>query len=227
MVRQVVKEIFNNKSLARTVTNISLSQVSVSGSGLDLGARSSKSSYYRFLKIEKDTHITFTDLHPSSENVIQLDLEKPFNVADSSQEFLLLMHTLEHLYKYEFCLSECHRILKPGGRLIGVVPYLHGYHPDPFDYFRYSQDSLKQVLSKCGYQKIEITPLGWGPFSAAADLILPFFYFSLIKAALAFVAISIDKFLFRLFPESPRVGPIRFPLAYRLYRQQIGPLPGS
>jgi predicted SAM-dependent methyltransferase len=54
------------------------------------------------------------------------DVRKPLPFPDCSMEAIYASHLLEHLYLNEACklLSECHRIIKPGGVLRIVVPDL-------------------------------------------------------------------------------------------------------
>jgi len=144
----IFMEILRGKSLGRVLQNIAFSHITVSGRGIDLGSKSNSSSYYRFLNVEKDTKIIFTDLYPKAKEVLELDLEKEFPIPDNSQDFLILSNVLEHLYDYEFCVRESYRVLKNSGRLIGSVPFLHQIHYDPDDYFRYTKSSLTKIF-KC------------------------------------------------------------------------------
>ena len=43
-------EMMKGKSLLRTLTNKWLSNLTIEGNGIDLGAKNEKSSYYRFIK---------------------------------------------------------------------------------------------------------------------------------------------------------------------------------
>ncbi|MDR0846454.1 MAG: class I SAM-dependent methyltransferase [Lactobacillales bacterium] len=50
------------------------------------------------------------------------DLHAGLDLADESADNVTLLAVFEHLEKPEVILAECHRILKPGGRLICTVP---------------------------------------------------------------------------------------------------------
>jgi ubiquinone/menaquinone biosynthesis C-methylase UbiE len=43
---------------------------------------------------------------------------------------------LEHIRNYRKAFSEMERALKPGGRMLIVVPFLYYYHGAPDDYVR-------------------------------------------------------------------------------------------
>ncbi|MBM3940888.1 MAG: methyltransferase domain-containing protein [SAR202 cluster bacterium] len=199
-----------DKTLGRTFTNIWASQVTLAGHGVDLGAKDARSSHFRFFQ-QLDAHIAFTDLLPQDSNVVRLDLEQPFPLDDRSQDFLLLMHVLEHVYADEKCLAECHRVLKPGGRLIGAVPFLHHVHPDPDDYFRFTASGLGRRLVDAGFQQPVVDPLGFGPMTAASHLAQGLLPLGALRFIAAAGAITVDRLVRRL-GQGKQMG--AYPLAY-------------
>lgn len=71
---------------------------------------------------------------------LRIDLLEPFPFPDNSIDKLYSSHVFEHFYTHqlEFILSECLRVLKPGGLVSACVPnaaiYLDAYtNPDAFD----------------------------------------------------------------------------------------------
>lgn len=214
MFFMLLKEMLKGKSLLRTLTNEWVSRLHLAGQGVDLGARNSKSSYFRFIQKEPDCKILFTDLEPQDDQVLTIDLEKKIALPDHSQDFLLLMHVLEHLFDYQNCLNESCRILKSGSSLIGCVPFLYQVHPDPEDHFRYTKTALQKSLQKAGFQKITITPLGYGPFSAGVSQYAGILKFKIFVFALTYQAIVLDKILQKFFSQHPRIKAENFPLAY-------------
>lgn len=66
------------------------------------------------------------DLVPLSFGVIYLDATKPFPFPDSSFDFILCEHMIEHvsLGDARALLSECRRVLRPGGVLRLITPDL-------------------------------------------------------------------------------------------------------
>ncbi len=209
VLRTIFSETIKKKSLGRTLLNLYCQGIAISGTGMDLGSKSGNASYYRFLRITPGTQITYTDLYHSGPNILRLDLEAQFPVPNESHDFLLLMNVLEHLYAYENCLTECLRILRPKGRLIGAVPFLHKIHPDPDDHWRYTGSTLIKLLSAIGFSTVQVTPLGFGPFSAALSICSPLPRLRLLVALASVLAISCDR---ALFPKDK--GTFYYPLAY-------------
>ena len=213
-IKTLFNETLKGKSLGRTLLNLRLSRVELEGRGLDLGAKSDKSSYYQFISIAENTKITFTDINPQSENVIKVDLEHTIPVPDNSQDFLLLMNVLEHLFDYKTCLRECARILKPKGRLIGCVPFLHRVHPDPDDNFRFTNSSLGRILREAGFGKTLIEPLGFGPVTAGVSQYYQIFKIKSLIFLIFVFAIGMDRLLNKFFKNHPAVSLNNFPLVY-------------
>lgn len=61
------------------------------------------------------------DIAPGTD--IQADLNKDFPIATESYKQILAMEIIEHIDNPTHFLKECHRILKPGGKLILTTPH--------------------------------------------------------------------------------------------------------
>ena len=213
MLSLIVSEILRGKSLGRALTLEQCRGLKLSGNGVDLGGGRGEASYFRYFEQNEPVDVVHTDLEPS-EGVEQMDLSRPFPLTTNSKDFLLLMNVLEHLYDYRSCLSECHRVLNEDGRLIGVVPFLQKVHPSPDDHFRYTESTLNRVFREVGFHRTKITPLGYGPFTAAASQVAPILKLRILIVILALFTIGLDKLMSRIFSDHPRVRPDHFPLAY-------------
>jgi SAM-dependent methyltransferase len=79
---------------------------------------------------------------------VAFDLEVvPWPLADESMECIEARHVVEHLSNTVRFVDECWRVLRPGGRLVVVVPHwqsenawrdpthLRAFHRDTFTYF--------------------------------------------------------------------------------------------
>ena len=76
--------------------------------------------------------------------------------------FNLVFHTevLEHVYHLGSFLSECHRVLARGGRLLFTVPFAARYHYIPHDYWRLTPASIKRLLQEAHFTDIVVVPRG-------------------------------------------------------------------
>jgi SAM-dependent methyltransferase len=67
---------------------------------------------------------------------------------------------LEHVSNPQLVLNELYRILKPGGKLFLIAPHIRRQHQAPYDYFRFTEYSLKMLLYKAGFSAFSITHCG-------------------------------------------------------------------
>jgi len=212
--RDLMTETLRGKSLHRILTNAACRSVMLSGKVIDLGARNEQSSYHRFFGRDPDAELQYADIDAGAPNVVKIDLEKPFPLPDARYDHVILIHVLEHLLEGRRCLRECARITRPGGQLTAAVPFLYRVHPDPGDYFRYTEAALRALLKEAGYREVVISPLGYGPVTAGVSQ-----YARLLKLKpLVFLAIAVailaDRLLNRLFPCNANVRADFHPLVY-------------
>lgn len=91
-------------------------------------------------------------------------------VADASFDYILCAQVMEHLYEPHRAFKEFSRILKPGGLLFVTCPLIWKEHQKPYDFFRYTQYSLREIGNRHNFKIIEINKTG-GKFIAIARLI--------------------------------------------------------
>lgn len=97
-------------------------------------------------------------------------------LADSSCDGAILQAVLEHVRSADLTLRELHRILKPDGLLFVEIPFMQGYHPDPGDYRRYTEQGLCAELADHGFV-VESSGVAVGPGSAMAWVTAEFLAF--------------------------------------------------
>jgi SAM-dependent methyltransferase len=73
------------------------------------------------------------------------------DLPDGSCDLVLSTQVLEHVADPRVYLAECHRLLRPGGRIIVSTHGYWWYHPDPADYWRWTGDGLRQQIALAGF----------------------------------------------------------------------------
>lgn len=81
-------------------------------------------------------------------------------VEDASVGAVVFTQVLEHVPDPVAVLTEAHRVLVPGGRLLVTVPLVWELHEEPHDYWRYTPHSLRYVTRRAGFAEIEIDARG-------------------------------------------------------------------
>jgi hypothetical protein len=208
MIGFVLQQTLQNKSILRAMMNYSVKNLLLSGMVLDMGAGTNP-SYYQLMNLKKVKQIVKLD-HYSGKADKKIDLENPPSVKTSKFTHVLCFNLLEHLYNPTQALQFAHANLVEQGQLHGFVPFMIRIHPDPHDYFRYTHESLKNMLEETGFNKINIAFIGIGPLTASYNLfydVMPFF----IRPFIVLPLILLDKLIINLSPSKREV----FPLGYR------------
>lgn len=154
------------------------------------------------------------------EDVVNLDLFGFPNVdmmsdiqetplADASVDYAVLDTVLEHVPNPHRVVGEIHRILKPGGQLLCITPFIFNYHGYPNHYFNFSKDGLEEIFREFSGCTVE---MNIGPTSALTNLISEYFAVGLSRGnktaytlfkGLFLLPIFFFKYLDRLWMRSP------------------------
>lgn len=110
------------------------------GSIIELGAGG---DYYKDLASDRQAYIT-SNLSPGCDRVLDMTA---LDLADNSVDALVSVFALEHIYDFQAVFQEQYRILRPGGRLLLVAPFLYYYHAAPDDFFRFTESALDKLVS--------------------------------------------------------------------------------
>jgi SAM-dependent methyltransferase len=73
-------------------------------------------------------------------------------VGDESCDAVLSTQVLEHVENPTVYLSECARVLKPGGRMLLSTHGVMIYHPDPVDLWRWTGEGLRKAIEEAGFE---------------------------------------------------------------------------
>lgn len=160
-MNSILKKIWAGQSVLRILMNQGFRSETLRGVVLDVGG-GRLPDYFEYFKHEHVHSITAVDGSMSS-----IDFEKdalPFPEAHA--DTVICANVLEHVFNHRFLLGEIYRVLKSGGTLVGFVPFLIQYHPDPHDYFRYTSEALEKLLGEAGFAHIRVRTVGGGPFLA-------------------------------------------------------------
>lgn len=79
--------------------------------------------------------------------------------------------TLEHVPEPARVLAEIARVLRPGGRLLLVVPHEWEVHQHPHDFFRYTRFGVEELARRAGLRVVSLEP-GGGYFRLLARRLL-------------------------------------------------------
>lgn len=181
----LLKSVSKGQSVLRALMNRALSDETIRGKVIDVGG-GRHPDYFSFLRQEGSVSIEALDA-----SISKIDFEKDaLPYADRSVDTVVCCNVLEHIYRYAFLTGEIRRVLKPGGSLVGFVPFLINYHPDPHDYFRYTKESLARILKDTGFAGVSVREVGAGPLLVnfnnivlslprfARPLLLPVYYWA-------------------------------------------------
>lgn len=94
---------------------------------------------------------------PETDAWLTVDIERSFGpdiqgdahqlpIQSSSIDSVKCTEVLEHVPDPEAVVSELQRVLKPGGALVLSMPFNYGIHGDPYDYQRFTEQKLTQLL---------------------------------------------------------------------------------
>lgn len=92
------------------------------------------------------------------------------DLPDNSVDGFLCESMLEHSERPEAVISEVRRVLRPGGKLLLLTPWMYPFHAAPNDYLRFSESALARLL--VGFRLARVEPLGnfWTSLATFAQL---------------------------------------------------------
>ena len=110
---------------------------------------------------------------------------------DASFDAILHVYVFEHLHSPQLVANEIYRVLKPGGYMLGIIPFIHPYHARKGgyrDYCRFSKDGIRVLFNQ--FKEVELFKIG--RYFRAMIGFLPFLW--RFRRALEFLAYFMDRF---------------------------------
>lgn len=198
------------KSYLRREEYKALAKLSIDGEILDVGG-SKKSGYHELIK---GTHtITTGNINESYGTDVIFDAEEKWPFVNESFDAVLFINILEHLYRYKQAVTEAGRVLKKGGVIVGVVPFMFNVHGSPNDYFRYTKSTLLRMFAEEGFKDVRVEELGTGAFSVMYHTLLGFVRFEWMATPLIAFFRGLDHLVHFLKPDN-KMSATEMPLGY-------------
>jgi len=157
-------------SLLRSLEYEALEGIILHGRTLDLGGGRG-ANYYPRLRI--DGVLESLNLGDSLQPTVRGDANSPWPFQAGVYDNVISLNTLEHLKNDVSALVEAARVLKPGGQLHVIVPFLYRVHGSPSDFHRHTGYWWQETLETLGLStgSIVVEPLTWDPFSSGYALV--------------------------------------------------------
>jgi SAM-dependent methyltransferase len=124
---------------------------------------------------------------PRQQGVVNVDMMDYENVdivcdihqlpfKDNSVDAIMSVAVLEHVREPAAVLKEVYRVLKPGGRVFSVIPFMQPFHASPHDYQRYTLPGIEFLhrdfrLVESGVYSGPVSGLLWVAQETAASLL--------------------------------------------------------
>ena len=103
-------------------------------------------------ELPPDVTYVGADISGNAAAELEVDREGRVPMNDWTVDLVLSTQVLEHVERPALYLSECFRVLRPGGRLILSTHGIMYFHPDPNDYWRWTRTGLAKVVEEAGFE---------------------------------------------------------------------------
>lgn len=160
---------------------------------LDVGSKSN-----RDMRLVEGLGARYVALEIHAPDAMVLGDAHAIPLRDHSVDVVLCMSVFEHLKNPFLAAQEIRRILKPGGRLIGIVGFIEAVHGLPHgSYLHHSYLGIHTVLSTSGFEMQYLHP-GWHAIHSIARAILPGVP-KRVANAMAWPVFKLHSFLYLLY----------------------------
>jgi ubiquinone/menaquinone biosynthesis C-methylase UbiE len=103
----------------------------------------------------KNNEVVMSDINPDFGHRV-IDATK----MNFREEFdmIICLNVLEHVYNFEKAIGNIHRALKKDGEVAVFVPFAYPLHDEPYDFYRFSEHSLRKMFSE--FREVKIRHFG-------------------------------------------------------------------
>jgi len=135
---------------------------------LNVGSGNESILGYKFWNyIRGEYNLINLDICPGENvDIVSDAADMPFE--DDSFDLVVCQAVLEHIENPLKVISEIKRVLKKNGLFYCTVPFLQGYHADPYDFQRFTMIGMRKLLDE--YEIIQ-EGISSGPFSSIAWIV--------------------------------------------------------
>ena len=102
--------------------------------------------------------LDFEQTHPELSYIA--DIQNMAEVETGRFDFVFCRNVLEHVKSPQKALTEIYRVLRESGTAIITVPHLGYLHNEPYDYWRFTKYSLREMAKDSGFEIVAIKELG-------------------------------------------------------------------
>ena len=94
------------------------------------------------------------DIPGNPEALVEVQPDGTLALPDDCFDAVLSTQVLEHVQDPAVYLSECHRLLRPGGRMLLSTHGIMVWHPDPVDHWRWTCGGLRNAVEGAGFRVV-------------------------------------------------------------------------
>lgn len=131
------------------------------GPVLDLGSGRPGNGQWPGISPGLATTIIATDLYPGPGVAFAADAHN-IPIANDTLDGVILQGVVEHVARPWIVAKEVVRVLRPGGVVFCEAPFVQWFHEDPSDYFRFTENGLREMFENCDVVEsgVAVGPVG-------------------------------------------------------------------
>jgi SAM-dependent methyltransferase len=137
----------------------------------------------------------FVDINVVRVPTVIANLTSGWPFREGFFDLIISTWLVEHLESPKQFFCEAFRLLKSGGIVFCVVPFIARKHGSPYDYFRFTDTGLLHLGFSSGFRNMEVRPVGGTPFICCIALLWPLFRLPCVGYFLFLLGMAADSLL--------------------------------